>query len=254
MQSIYTFIEDHEALLEMEPEELAGFVLEFFKSTNPRGNTVRDFDLTDKGNLKDYPNGHQHDIRYALIEAIQWLKNEGLLMLDPAQRSCDYLFITRRGQKLENAQAVEAYRKTKLLPKELLHSILADKVWSIFSRGDYDTAVLQAFKTVEVAVRNAGEYTEEDCDVELMEKAFHPENGKLTLATQTEGEKQATLALFTGAMGLYKEPSCHRNLGISAEKASEAIIFASHLLKIVDFKISESTPLKKTDEKIWERI
>ena len=191
--------------------------------------------------LRDYPNEHQDDIRYALVEALVWLKNEGLLAPDPGQRSGDFLFITRRGRKLENAAAVEAYRKSNLLPKQLLHPIMVDKVWPLFLRGEYDTAVFQAFKEVEVAVRSAVEYTEEDCDVELMEKAFHPENGKMMDANQTEDEKQAILALFTGAIGLYKNPLCHRNINFTTEGAAEAIIFANHLFKIVDSRTPAST-------------
>ena len=246
MQSIYSLIPEPEDLLSFEPEELAGFVLEFFKSTDSRGKgSVRAFDLIHNEALRGYPHEHQKDIRYALAEAMQWLKNEGLLIQDPGQNSCDYLYITRRGQQLENAAAVEAYRKTKLLPRELLHSTLADKVWPMFLHSEYDTAVFQAFKEVEVAVRNAGEYTEEDCDVELMEKAFHPETGKLKVATQTEGEKQATFALFTGAMGLFKKPACHRNVNFSAEEASEAITFANHLFKIVlSIKLIPTAPSK----------
>ena len=67
-----------------------------------------------------------------------------------------------------------------------------------------------------------------------MEKAFHPETGKLRDTNQTEDEKQAALALFTGAMGLYKNPPSHRNINFTPEKAAEAIIFANHLLKIVN--------------------
>ena len=111
---------------------------------------------------------------------------------------------------------------------------MVDKVWPLFSRGAYDTAVFQAFKEVEVAVRDAVEYTKEDCDVELMKKAFDPKTGKLTESTQTEGEKQGTLALFKGAMSVYKDPTCHQNVNFSAERAAEAIIFANHLFKIVD--------------------
>ena len=235
MQSIHSLIPEPEDLLSFEPEDLGGFVLEYYKSSvSKRTDYVRYSDIKSDQVLKDYPSGSKRDIIYALSEAVEWLKNEGLLGDHPDQSHGDFLIITRRGWKLGTAAAVEVYRKTKLLPKELLHSTLVDKVWPLFSRGDYDTAVFQAFKEVEVAVHEAGEYSEADCDLELMEKAFNPESGKLTVATQTDEEKQATLALFAGAMGLYKNPTCHRNLNINAEKASEAIIFASHLLRIVD--------------------
>ncbi|MYA99249.1 TIGR02391 family protein [Candidatus Poribacteria bacterium] len=242
MQSIHSLIPDHKILLELEPEELAGIVLEYFNSqvAGKKGLVARG-NLISSEALRDYPREHETDIRYALVEALVWLENEGLIAEDPTQRSKDWSFITRRGRKLENRTAVETYLKANLLPKELLHPIMVDKVWPLFLRGEYDTAVFQAFKEVAVAVRYAVEYTEEDCDVELMEKAFHPENGKMTDANQTEDEKQATLALFTGAMGLYKNALCHRNINFTAERAAEAIIFANHLFKIVDSSTSAST-------------
>ena len=242
MQSIHSLLPDPETLLALEPEELAGFVLGIFNSSvrKERG-LVSASNFISQERLRDYPHEYQNDIRYALVEALVWLKNEGLLAENPDQRSPNFLFIMRRGRKLENAAAVEAYRKANLLPKELLHPVMVDKVWLLFSRGAYDTAVFQAFKEVEVAVRNAVEHTKEDCDVELMEDAFDPKTGKLTESTQTEGEKQGTLALFKGAMSVYKNPTCHQNVNFSAERAAEAIIFASHLFKIVDFSTPAST-------------
>lgn len=246
MQSIHSLLPDPEILLALEPEELAGFVLEIFNSSvRKEKGSVSVGNFISPEWLRDYPYEHHNDIRYALVEALVWLKNEGLLAPDPDQRGDNFLFITRRGRKLKNAAAVEDYRKANLLPKELLHPIMVDKIWPLFLRREYDPAVFQAFKEVEVAVRYVVEYTEEDCDVELdlelMEKAFHPENGKMMDANQTEEEKQAILALFTGAMGLYKNPLCHRNINFTAEGAAEAIIFANHLFKIVDSRTPAST-------------
>ena len=243
MQSIYLLIPDHNTLLELEPEDLAGIVLEYFNSqvTTKRGLAARG-NLISSEALRNYPREYETDIRYALVEALAWLENEGLIAEDPIQKNKDWPFITRRGRKLENAAAVEAYRKANLLPKELLHPVMIDKVWPLYLRGAYDTTVFQAFKEVEVAVRDAVEDTEEYCDIELMEKAFDPKKGKLTESTQTEGEKQGILALFKGAMSVYKDPTCHHNVNFSAERAAEAIIFASHLFKIVD----SSTPISTT--------
>ena len=70
--------------------------------------------------------------------------------------------ITRRGQKIETLDDYQMYRKAGLLRKQQLHSIIAEKVWSIFAQGSYGTAVLEAFKQVEVTVRKAGNYVETD--------------------------------------------------------------------------------------------
>ena len=141
-------------------------------------------------------------------------------------------FVTRRGQKIETPEDLVAYRKADPLPK--LHSIIAQKVSSLFSQGDYDTAIFQVFKEVEIAVRKAGGYTDTDYGVPLMRKAFHTKTGNLTDPNQPEAEKEARLALFAGAIGSYKNPLSHRDVNVTAEEAVEMIILASHLLRIVD--------------------
>ena len=119
-----------------------------------------------------------------------------------------------------------------LLPKRLLHHVVSQKALPIFMKGSYGLAVFEAFKQVEIAVREAGSYAEADYGIKLMRAAFHPENGALTDPHDTE--KQAKSDLFAGAIGSYKNPGSHRDVEISAEEAAELIIFASHLLRIVD--------------------
>ena len=236
MQSIYSLMPDHEALLVLEPEELAGIVLEYLHSLSTQLNRYN-FSLSDT--VKEYPYQHQAEISRALMEAWVWLEREGLLAPKP-ESTGDWVFITRRGHKLKRAVDVETYRKTNLLPKQLLHPVIAYKVWTLFLRGEYDTAVFQAFKEVEVAVRDAGGYGKKDYGVNLMRQAFHPQNGTLTDANQLPAEKDATLALFAGAIGLYKNPPSHRNVNITPVEAVEMIIFASSLLKIIDSNTSAS--------------
>ena len=119
-----------------------------------------------------------------------------------------------------------------LLPKRLLHHVVFQKVLPIFMQGSYGPAVFEAFKQVEVAVREAGGYAETDYGTKLMRMAFSPENGALTDSQDTE--KQARSDLFAGAIGSYKNPGSHRDVEITAEEAAGLIIFASHLLRIID--------------------
>ncbi|MYC40204.1 MAG: TIGR02391 family protein [Candidatus Dadabacteria bacterium] len=123
--------------------------------------------------------------------------------------------------------------EAKLIPN---HPILQQKVLPIFFQGDYDTAVFQAFKQVEIAVREAGGYEATDYGTDLMRKAFHVDRGKLTDLNQPPTERQARSDLFAGGIGAYKNPSSHRNAEFTAEEAVEVIILAGHLLRIVDFR------------------
>ena len=243
---LFEILPDAEHLLSLEPEDLAGPLLvsvEGMEQINPEGIISYDImeGVIERNSHLRYPHGCRDKVLFALMEAWQWLEREGFVARSPTNLatlrgtgSSTTYFVTRRGRKIETPEALEAYRKANLLPKQQLHPIIAQKVWSIFLQGDYDTAVLQAFKQVEVAVREAGYYADTEFGVRLMRNAFHPENGALTDSSQQQAEKQARSDLFVGAIGSYKNPSSHRNVEITAEEAVEIIILASHLLRIVD--------------------
>ena len=125
------------------------------------------------------------------------------------------------------------------LPEHKFHPIIAQKVWAMFLQGNYDPAVLQAFKEVEIAVRKAGNYAESDHGVPLMRKAFHVDTGKsdagkLTDTNQQPAEQEAIGHLFAGAMGYCRNPLGHREVNLTAEEAVELIFLASYLLRVVD--------------------
>ena len=71
-----------------------------------------------------------------------------------------FLFVTRRGKALANRQGLAAYRHASLFPKNLVHPLIAQKVYPAFLRGEYDTAIFQALREVEVAVCEAGGYAQ----------------------------------------------------------------------------------------------
>jgi uncharacterized protein (TIGR02391 family) len=242
---------DAESLLAVEPEELAGHLLVSLEgSQNIIPENVISFDPMSRffeemprekcrGMRQKYPPEYDNKILFALREAWQWLEREGFVAPRPTdlsrERSLGMVttyFVTRRGQKIETPENLVAYRKADPLPK--LHPIIAQKVSSLFSQGDYDIAVFQGFKEVEIAVRKTGGYAETDYGTDLMRKAFHHKTGKLTDPNQQQAERQARSDLFAGAIGSYKNPGSHRNVNVTAEEAVEIIILASHLLRIVD--------------------
>ena len=115
-----------------------------------------------------------------------------------------------------------------------IHPELRQAPLFLFSQGYYDSAVFLAFKQVEVTVRKAGGYAKTDYGIDLMRKAFNAGDGNLTAMDKPKSEKEAEAHLFAAAIGAYKNPSSHRAVEITDKEAAEAIIFASHLLRIVD--------------------
>jgi uncharacterized protein (TIGR02391 family) len=100
----------------------------------------------------------------------------------------------------------------------------------MFLRGDYDVAVFQAFKEVEVTVRNATGHSDDQLGVNLMRAAFKPTNGPLTDMTRSGGERQAMMDLYAGAIGHAKNPPSHREVQFDRVAAAQLIIMASYLL------------------------
>ena len=248
---LFEILPDAEDLLNLEPEELAGPLLMSLENRDeiiPEGiigydNMRREIEegSSRRNPNLNYPYEHCEKVLFALMEAWHCLVCEGFVAPVPTNlpRSHTIManatyFVTRRGQKIETLEDFEAYRKANLLPKHQLHPIISQKVSPKFLQGDYDTSVFQAFKEVEIAVRKAGNYAETDIGVSLMRKAFHINDGNLTDSSQQPAEKQARSDLFAGAIGSLKNPGSHREVEITAEEAAEVIIFASHLLRIVD--------------------
>jgi uncharacterized protein (TIGR02391 family) len=247
-------------LLALEIEELAGVMLIHLKSyEGVSGNSVYQNGLISPNNFlttlnsRAYgPNrnepeygGKQREVNRALMEAWAWLEKEGFLIRD-VEQPATWFWMSRRGQRMTSREDFEAYSKASMLPKSQLHPLVAARVYPAFLRGEYDTAIFQAFREVEVEVRGAGGFADDLVGVNLMREAFKPAKnsnppGPLTDTSLPAAEQEGMAALFAGAILLYKNPQSHRNVPMHAPDASEVIGFASQLLRIVDRLNPQST-------------
>ena len=224
-----------EDLLSLEVEELAGVLLMHLNSGEATlhhynfFNHLRQHPVYGEGNEK---------VNQALMEAWDWLANEGFLAKQGDDHSKSQTFITRRGQRIKSREDFAAYRKANLLPKGQLHPLIASRVYPAFLRGEYDTAIFQAFREVEVAVRQAGQFPQELVGDKLMRAAFASaktgQPGPLADTNLPGGEQEAMSHLFAGAFGLYRNSTAHRYVPTHPQEAAEVIMFASQLLRIVD--------------------
>jgi uncharacterized protein (TIGR02391 family) len=235
MAGLIDYLPDADSLIALGPEDLGLILLQLAQKQPPGGN----FALSNlemplwNANSPAYPPHKRMPVARAIAEASQWLQNEGLSMAAPDQ-PIGYFCVTRKGAQLKSAADIDAYRQGSVLPVGLLHPQLAEKVRPMFLRGDYDVAVFQAFKEVEVAVRKAAGLPNDLVGVNLMRRAFHPETGALSDSQSIPAEREALMHLYSGAIGHCKNPPSHREVKIERVSAAQLIGFASHLLMLVE--------------------
>lgn len=242
MKNLSDLIPNYEDVLRLEPEQLAGVLLEILLEIDGgdrqflnRGNFFLQFRTT-----QNYPAAYGGDVAQATLEAWMWLEREGFLIPRLDNGMHGWLDLSRRAKKAANRNGVAVYRKTALLPFTELHPTIRSSVYPMFLRGDYDTAVFQAFKEVEISVRNATGLGNDRLGCNLMRDAFNPKNGPLIDAQEIPGEQTALMELFAGAIGYFKNPGSHREVELTAIEAAEAIMLASRLLRIVDDRLAQS--------------
>lgn len=233
MATLYDLIPNAAAVFALEPEELAGLGIELLTCASAEtGSRLHTTSFTNPETLGAFPHEERAAIQHAMAEGWNWLIREGLIAPAPGDTFGRH-FVTPRGKRLKNREGVAEYTNLVLLPRALLHPSVLKCCWSAFMRGEYDTSVFQAFRELEVSIRSAGSFSADDIGVALAQKAFGSA-GPLTDLSAPVGERIALLNMMSGAIGSYKNPHSHRRVQLRADEASEMIVLASHLMKIVD--------------------
>lgn len=227
-------------LYTMLPEEIGKLFLLYIKQNQTDGRN--------KVHLSHYANpsashfqayaGNNNEALHLLAEAWSWLKTEGYLADDPQDSSNGWCFITRKGMSINSIDDFKTFSHIRLLPKDSLSPILQKHVYGLFMRGEFEKAVFEAYKAVEVKMRECAGWADTEIGVSLARKAFNPTSGVLTDQSISDtGEKQAYSDLFAGALGIFKNPSSHRYVDYTDPvTVTGLILFANSLIQIIELR------------------
>ena len=226
-------------LFSMQPEEIGRVFLLYIKQNLADGRNkvhLSHYANPSAPDFRSYAGGNTDEALRLIAEAWSWLKTEGYLADDPQDSNNGWCFITRKGMKVNSIEDFKPFSHIRLLPKDSLNPILQKHAYGLFMRGDFEKAVFEAYKAVEVTVREAAGLSNTEIGVGLARKAFSPTNGSLTDQTITDtGEKQAYSDLFAGVLGIFKNPSSHRYVDYTDPAiVTGLILFANSLIQIIE--------------------
>jgi uncharacterized protein (TIGR02391 family) len=178
--------------------------------------------------------GTDWDAAQAYEEAFDWLAYNGLVTRDATQSGPDWFVITDRGRGVaESDTGLSRLRADQRLNVDL-HPLIAERVRSQYLLGEWEAAALLAMREVEIRVRKFAGASDAEIGVALMKEAFK-KGGPLSDPSLEAGEQQATMALFWGAIGVFKNPSSHRQVDFEDPTlASEVVLLADLLLRVLD--------------------
>jgi uncharacterized protein (TIGR02391 family) len=241
MRELHSIIADADAVLTLEPEELAGTLLILLRNRierDARPISVHNciLEITSGASNVQGDQGYlpeaREEVALAVAEAFAWLKAQALLVESPG--STGWSVLSRRARRFETAGDFRQFLMARRLNRDLLHPAIAEDVWLAFVRGRFAAAVFEAMRAVEIAVREAASLPQKQVGTKLMQTAFG-QGGSLRDPDADTAEEDGLMHLFIGAMGSYKNPHSHRNVAMEdASEAIEIVMFASHLLRIID--------------------
>ena len=141
---------------------------------------------------------------------------------------------TKKGFQFLESEFRKVINKWTLLPSSYVHPDVMDKSFELLTKGQFESAILQAFKCIEIKIREKTGYSDDEVGTKMIRKAFDAHKGPLADHNIPIAEREALAHYIVGAYGYYKNPCLHRNVELDFLEAFERIVIASNILKIVE--------------------
>ena len=155
----------------------------------------------------------------------------------------EVFFPTKKGFQFLESEFKKVVKSWTILPSSYVHPDVMDKSFKLLAKRQFESAVLQAFKCIEIRIRKKTGFSKDEVGIKLIRKAFDPNKGILANQSIPIAEREAMANYIAGAYGFYKNPCSHRDVEMEFLEAFERIVIASNILKLV-----ETAPLNELNK------
>jgi uncharacterized protein (TIGR02391 family) len=169
------------------------------------------------------------------FRAVSELVRDGYLVQNPQVLNDGVLKLTKEGKELAGKSLEDITLVSINLQDLLSHSDLREKVRDDFYAGEFESAVMKAYKMVEEAVRTKSGLSAAEYGADLIVKAFKSPGHLKHPGAKTPAEAESLFFLMRGAFGWFRNPANHRTVDYSdAHGAAHVLAFANLLLDAID--------------------
>jgi hypothetical protein len=153
MPSLHSIIPDADAVLALEPEELAGILLLHLADLPANDGKLNrsNFFHNPDDTFRDYPQNTRSAVAQAFLDAWAWLESDGLIVRKASAGHPDWIFISRRGAQMKTREAFDVYRRAGVLPRALIHPSIAGRVARLNPSAQARTTARPALKAPDYA-------------------------------------------------------------------------------------------------------
>ncbi len=242
---LHQVIDDPDALIELDFEELAPFVLDDLNQMSP-GNDQTNFHIRNYCNAvssayRGSPRtAHPSEKLIAQHLSVAWKVLDRMsLIAQDISKDFGWYLVTHIGKQIGSAEEFRSMVLRLNFPSDHLHPTLVAEARHSFVRGGFYNAVFDCARIVEDEVRRACGFDQGLIGQALMAKAFDPKDGPLSDASEQKAEREGLRNLATGFMLRFRNATGHARPELSPDEAIDAIHSASYLLRIVHSRVDE---------------
>lgn len=114
-----------------------------------------------------------------------------------------------------------------------IHPDILSMCWDLYAAGNYDEAILNATKALEVAVRTKANLPQSCVGVDVINTAFSLKKPLLRYS-KIDAEQEGMMSLLRGIIQVFKNPQSHRFVGVQDKsECLSVLLMCSNLMYVV---------------------